>query len=185
MDPADATFHKKYDRFKNMPRLVNTRDLDLGYMNNNLIKSYNGKPFLTPPQGIFHRGPGYANYDLNIRCFYYTAKIVLHRFLDKMDRVILDWGFCVEAYDDEEQPEVMLGQIRLNKIQFQAFPSWEKTRAFLDDVRSGKQQPSDAVSDASNTNNIVSTSPTPASPGLPSVNESVSTPKSTVKQRRV
>lgn len=134
-NPTDPDFQKNMDRFKNIPRLVNTSDFDFGYLVNKLVSQYNAKPFLTRPQGVLNRGPGYACFDLDIHRFCHTAKKVLYSFLDKMDRVILDWCFCVEGYDDDELPEVSLGQIRLVKISYQSFPSWEATYEELKKVQ--------------------------------------------------
>jgi len=67
------------------------------------------------------------------------ARKVLYGFLDKLDRVILDWAFTIEAYDDEEQPEVILGAVRLFKIQPRRFPSWEATLKTIEDAKEGRE----------------------------------------------
>eukprot|EP00461_Guttulinopsis_vulgaris_P001486 UN01486 len=134
-NPSDPDYMHNINRFKNIPRLVNVSDFNLGWGVKPLVAQYNAKPFLTRPQGVLHRGPGYACFDLDIHSFCYTARKVLHGFLDKMDQVILDWCFCIEGYDNDELPEVSLSQIRLVKISYQSFPSWEATSAALQKVQ--------------------------------------------------
>jgi hypothetical protein len=134
-DPATEEGGRWLHRMKTIPRLVNDDDFEFNWTIRKTIKQYNGKPFLTRPQHQLHRGPGYVCYDLDIHNFCYMAKKVLFSFLDKLDRVVLDWAFTIEAYGDEEQPEAVLGSIRLFKIQMQQFPSWEKTKEAVEAKR--------------------------------------------------
>jgi hypothetical protein len=126
-NPVDRDYQFNMDRFKNIPRLVNVDEFDFAWSINKVIKQYNAKPFLTRPQGILHRGPGYANFDLDIHQFCYMAKKVLNGFIPMMSRVILDWCFTVEGHTDDELPESTIAQFRVFKIEAKSFPSWEET----------------------------------------------------------
>lgn len=122
-------------RMKALPRLVNADDFDFGWALRKTIAQYNGKPFLTRPQHSVHRGDGYLEYCLDIHNFCYMARNVLYNFIPKMSQVILDWGFTIEGYEDDEQPEVILGSMRLFKVSPNNFPSWEASMAAFKEAR--------------------------------------------------
>ncbi len=135
VDPNTPEGQKQLMRMKALPRFVNDYDFDLGWSLQKMIKTYNGKPFLSKPQHTVHRGPGYFEFDLDIHNFCYAARKVLENFVDKFDRVILDWGFTVEAYTDDEMPECVIGAFRLFKVNPYNKPSWDATLAALKKLR--------------------------------------------------
>jgi hypothetical protein len=134
-------------RMKALPRLTNAEDFSFNWALRKTISQYNGKPFLTRPQHMIYRGDGYLEYFLDIHKFCYMARNVLYNFIPKMENIILDWGFTIEAYDDEEQPEVLLGSMRLFKVNVNAFPSWEMSLAALKQSRAAAAE-SDAAAPA-------------------------------------
>lgn len=144
-DPKGEEGAKMLQRMKALPRLVNDDAFDVNMFIRKTIQQYNGKPFLTRPQHTVHRGPGYFEFDLDIHNFCFTARKVLHTFLDKLDKVVLDWGFTIEAFGDEEQPECVLGAFRLFKCNPHTKPSWEATMRAL---KRAKSAPASAASTA-------------------------------------
>ena len=126
-DPKSKEGADMLYRMKALPRLVNENEFSFNYFISSTIRQYNAKPFLTRPQHSVFRGPGYLEYDLDIHGFCFTARKVLNGFIPLMENVVLDWGFTLEAYDDDEMPEVILGSMRVFKIKPSNFPSWEAT----------------------------------------------------------
>lgn len=112
---------------KAIPRIVNSTPVDFGRIFNSLIIRYNGKPFLTKPQHTLYRGPGYVEFVLDVHNFCYTARKAINVFYPQLERLTIDWGFTLEATEDEDMPEVILGSMRAYKMSIGQFPSWKAT----------------------------------------------------------
>lgn len=117
---------KFLDRFKGLGRMLNYMDVpELGYLVKQSLKNYNGKPWLTRPQHDFYRGPGYIEFDLDVHRFSYPARNAFGGIVNHLDKLVCDAGFVIEAYGDEEQPEQVLCNVRLFRIEGEKAPIWD------------------------------------------------------------
>ena len=99
-----------------------------------MFKSFNGKPVLIRNReaakgasGLLSRGAGAgeAEMNVNIRAWPYLAKQGLGYLLSGMDKCDLDVGFVLEGIADDELPEVLLGSVRLTKLNLGQVADWD------------------------------------------------------------
>eukprot|EP01029_Cantina_marsupialis_P027851 TRINITY_DN774089_c0_g1_i1.p1 TRINITY_DN774089_c0_g1~~TRINITY_DN774089_c0_g1_i1.p1 ORF type:complete len:778 (+),score=235.42 TRINITY_DN774089_c0_g1_i1:73-2406(+) len=109
----DAAFR---ERFKIIARVQNVEDMQLFGPFKKLVEKYNGKPLLSRPQHQFYRGPGYFEVDLDVHKFMFIARKGLASFRERIPRLITDIGFLVEARNEDEMPENVLGSMTLKHL---------------------------------------------------------------------
>jgi len=144
--PGTEESKRHLERMKCIPRLVNDDELSMNWIVSKMVKGYNAKPFLSRPQHAVFRGPGYYEFDLDVHAFCTAARTVLDSFLTKMSDVVLDWAYTVEAYDDNEMPECVLGAFRLYRCEMYNRPSWEASlEAYLSAKAKGAIPESDPL----------------------------------------
>jgi hypothetical protein len=98
----------------------------LGSMATNWLKLYNAKPFLGRPQNNFRsfllRPEGQADetpvsvQEVLMDVHRFTGLPILPYFIDALKCLVLDTAVVIEARGDEEQPEQVLGAVRLVRI---------------------------------------------------------------------
>mmetsp|Transcript_16437 Transcript_16437/g.20529 ORF Transcript_16437/g.20529 Transcript_16437/m.20529 type:complete len:329 (+) Transcript_16437:135-1121(+) len=103
---TDADFR---GRFKAMCVLDDVDKLGLP----SFITGYNGKPTLITKSGNFTRYPNYIEMSINVHMFAYLAKKGLYTLHKKFPTFVLNVGFTIEARDDSQMPEVLLGGCRV------------------------------------------------------------------------
>lgn len=104
-------------RFKAMVNTLNTPDLDIGYTLRKLMTEYNMKPILTRPQHQFYTDHvNYFEVDLDVHLFGYVARKGLSMLRPTLESVILDVGFTIEGWTDEELPENILSCVHIHFI---------------------------------------------------------------------
>ncbi|KAL7528808.1 hypothetical protein ACHAXR_002648 [Thalassiosira sp. AJA248-18] len=77
------------------------------------IQGYNGKPALVTKSGTFKRHDNYIEFTINVNMWAFLAKKGLHTLIPTFPDFIFNVGFTIEARNDEEMPEVLLGGCRL------------------------------------------------------------------------
>jgi hypothetical protein len=104
-------------RLKAIVKVANMDEVDFGSTWNAFMRSYNGKPFLTGPKfHTFYEGDGYLEVDVDVHRFCFLARKATASFIPHFCQLVLDVAFVVEGHDDEEQPEQVLGCLRMSKI---------------------------------------------------------------------
>lgn len=123
--PATQLFHKwctlceqdakMRGRFKCMALV---RDMERH--NFGLLKTYNGKPVLITDSGVaqggYHGNVRYLELTVNVHAWAYMAKKGFVSLMPKFPHMQLEVGFTIEALDDSEMPECMLGSTLLSYI---------------------------------------------------------------------
>jgi len=107
-----GTDFKMRSRFKAMAVVEDIESLGLG----SFICNYNGKPVLISKSGTFTRHENYIEMSINIHMFSFIARQSLYRLIPKFKQMVLNMGFTIEARNDEELPELLLGGCRLVKF---------------------------------------------------------------------
>jgi len=104
-------------RLKGIPKIVNLDDLDFGAALNQLVRTYNAKPFLTGPKfHSFCSGPNYLECDVDIHRYCYMARKAAFGLMGHLKNMVVDFGIVVEGHTDDELPEQVLGCLRVVKI---------------------------------------------------------------------
>jgi len=125
------------ERFKVAPLLVNIDECKIEGLVKSIVSRFNGKPFLSRPQHVFKddvtrqmdsSGKAvdirYHNISIDGYEFQYFPRQTCWSLMDKSTSFIIDMGFVIEARDDEEMPEQMLGHVRFNYLDAKQFPCW-------------------------------------------------------------
>lgn len=130
-DNCDKIFQWR-SRFK---CLATVRDVEkLGNVAS-LIKPYNGKPVLVTESGSVKKGVTknslrYLEMSANVHKWSYFAKKGLHTILPQFSRMSFDFGFLIEARDDAEMPECMLGSVFIDKIDPMKLPTLSELQSY-------------------------------------------------------
>jgi hypothetical protein len=104
-------------RLKGIPKIVNIDELDFGSALNKIVQTYNAKPFLTGPKfHSFKSGPNYLECDVDIHRYCYMARKASFGLMSHLKNMVVDFALVVEAQDEDELPEQVLGCLRLLKI---------------------------------------------------------------------
>jgi len=80
------------------------------------ISRFNGKPVLITKSSTFTRFPNYIELQVNIHKWAYMPKKGLFSLQPKFPSLAFNVGFTIEGREDDELPEVLLGGVRINKI---------------------------------------------------------------------
>lgn len=110
------------DRLKLIPRIVNPDEWaekgPLSKSEYRLLINYNDKPLLTRPQQRFYRGEGYLEVDLDVHNYAYIARRALQGLLGRLSSVVFEIAFVVQGNRPSELPEVVLGAVRVYRVDF-------------------------------------------------------------------
>jgi len=115
-------------RLKAIPRLVNPDEIsDMSIMTRQLIYQYNAKPFLTGPKfHTFHHGKNYLECDVDLHRYCYPARKMISDMLPLLTPGIFDMGVVIEAHEDHEQPEQVLGAARFFNLDHSQLHTFEE-----------------------------------------------------------
>lgn len=98
-----------FGRFKIVPIVDNIDTLNLpGFIN-----SYNAKPALIAKCGKVFKGEKHWGFDANTHAFGAAARSAIG--IIDLSAMVMQWGQCLEARDDDEMPEVLLGCLYIVK----------------------------------------------------------------------
>ena len=98
-----------FGRFKIIPIVDNLDTLNLpGFIN-----SYNAKPALIARCGKISKGEKYWGFDANTHAFGAAARSAIG--IIDISTMVMQWGQCLEARDDDEMPEALLGCLNIVK----------------------------------------------------------------------
>jgi|LauGreDrversion4_2_1035121.scaffolds.fasta_scaffold17063_4 hypothetical protein len=123
--PAIQVFHRLLGKgfserslaLKAIGMIHNIEDQDLPMMN--ILQKYNGKPVLVTASSTFHFGESpypYLEIDYNVRKWSLLARTTLVQIGDKLKNLSCHIGYLVEATEDEDLPERMLGVVTVHNI---------------------------------------------------------------------
>lgn len=105
-------------RLKCIPRVWNPDDLNISGVLKNVIHQWNCKPFMTGPTcNTFHRGDDYVEMDCNAHAFKFFARRMIPSFLDIFPQLVGALGMVIQAEDQEEQPEQILGACCWSRVE--------------------------------------------------------------------
>mmetsp|Transcript_21809 Transcript_21809/g.32476 ORF Transcript_21809/g.32476 Transcript_21809/m.32476 type:complete len:1249 (-) Transcript_21809:150-3896(-) len=135
---VNSKLNAKYrERFKVLPMLVNVDECTIGGFLKTIVKNFNGKPFLSRPEHKFCNGEilaknskgdsvklPYHNITLDGYQFPFLARRTCYNLMDKSKTYIIDMGFIIEAREDDEMPEQVLGHVRFNYLTKDLLPEW-------------------------------------------------------------
>ena len=88
-----------------------------------LITKYNGKPVLVTASSTFFPGKSpypYLEIDYNVRKWSILARTTLVQLVEKIKSISVHVGHLVEATEDEDLPERMLGGITVHRLDLTA-----------------------------------------------------------------
>jgi len=107
--------HTIANRFKMMGSVTNWERAELPSM----LKSFNGKPTLVTKSGewYYNMKRGYAELDCNTAHWCYMARKGLHSAWKNIGLAVFDFGVVVEARDDGEMPERILGCATMHHVR--------------------------------------------------------------------
>lgn len=86
-----------------------------------LLKKYNGKPVLVTASSTFHFGTEpypYLEIDFNVRKWSLVARSTLVQLRDRLANLTCHIGYLVEATDDSDLPERMLGGTTVYNLNY-------------------------------------------------------------------
>ncbi|KAG1650718.1 hypothetical protein FOA52_006087, partial [Chlamydomonas sp. UWO 241] len=124
-DSKEADGSKTRDRFKVVPRVVNTDEwaakAPLSATEHKLMVTYNMKPVLSRPQHAFFIGPNstYMEVDFDIHTYSYIARSALHSFQPRLGGLLWELAFVIQGNTPDELPEMVLGSARIYRTDFQ------------------------------------------------------------------
>lgn len=131
-DGTEFDGQRTRDRLKLIPRIVNVEEWAsvsrLSGTEVRLLKNYNGKPILTRPQQKFFlaQDKSYFEVDLDVHSFAYIARRAYYGYIDRLSPVVFENAFVLQGNRKEELPEVILGAVRVFRVDFRKarpFPS--------------------------------------------------------------
>lgn len=113
-DPAIAHCFKEIGVVRNLDAIKEALPSSLY----SLFKKFNGKPVLTRPEHSFHRDPHnrYFAVDIDGHRYKYFTRQALAQGLKYVDRVVMGFGYVVEARKEPELPEVMFACCELETL---------------------------------------------------------------------
>eukprot|EP01062_Namystynia_karyoxenos_P083928 TRINITY_DN9766_c0_g1_i7.p1 TRINITY_DN9766_c0_g1~~TRINITY_DN9766_c0_g1_i7.p1 ORF type:complete len:667 (+),score=187.57 TRINITY_DN9766_c0_g1_i7:111-2111(+) len=85
---------------------------------------YNGKPVLVTKSGRYFSGEGYLEVDCNMREWAYPARFALYTSWSKLGQFRCHIGLCVEAREDDEMDERLLGCCQVSEIDWDGAAEW-------------------------------------------------------------
>lgn len=112
------TDRKLQGRFKVVAQIVNHKEMGFGSATASLVNKYNGKPVIINKTGTLHQGNGYLEMDINVHQFSVLARKTLKSLQPKVPAMQLRIGFVIEASDDSELPEQLLGCADISALNF-------------------------------------------------------------------
>lgn len=86
-----------------------------------LLKKYNGKPVLVTASSTFHFGKTpypYLEIDYNVRKWSLVARSTLVQLRDRLATLTVHIGYLVEATEDEDLPERMIGGTTVHNLDY-------------------------------------------------------------------
>eukprot|EP00756_Hemistasia_phaeocysticola_P004180 Hpha_TRINITY_DN12680_c0_g1::TRINITY_DN12680_c0_g1_i2::g.49938::m.49938 len=86
---------------------------------------YNGKPVLVTGSGRYFRSERTMEVDCNLRNWAYPARIALYGLWGKLGQFKVHVGICVEARDDSEMNERLLGCAQLSEVNWVDAKEWK------------------------------------------------------------
>ena len=107
-----------HDRFKIINHIDNTHEMQPPIMSKgerSVLTTYNDTPVLTRPQHRMYFHEEYVELDIDIHIFSYIARRGFPLVLKKLEHLVLDIAFVIEAQSDQELPEQVLCGMRLCK----------------------------------------------------------------------
>jgi hypothetical protein len=123
-DGTEFDGQRTRDRLKLIPRIVNVEEWAsvsrLSGTEVRLLKNYNGKPILTRPQQKFFlaQDKSYFEIDLDVHSFAYIARRAYYGYIDRLSPVVFENAFVLQGNRKEELPEVILGAVRVFRVDF-------------------------------------------------------------------
>ncbi|XAR71470.1 hypothetical protein NMG60_11028745 [Bertholletia excelsa] len=109
----------------------------------------------------YHRGPNYLEIDVDIGSSA-TATAVLHLALGYVTSVTIDMGFLLEAQEEAELPELLLGAVRISQIELSsatfadAAPAWNHAvLKVISQQNQRKVRPPESETESNEENNTV------------------------------
>jgi len=87
---------------------------------------YNGKPVLITGSGRYFRSADYMEVDCNLRNWAYPARIALYGMWNKLEGMQTHIGLCVEARENHEMNERLLGCCQLSLVSWHNPKEWEE-----------------------------------------------------------
>ena len=112
------------DRLKLLPRIVNVDEWalkgPLSGAETRLLRNYNGKPLLTRPQQRFYSNSvgKYLEIDVDVHSYAYIARRAFYGYISRLAPVVFENAFVVQGNRAEELPEVLLGCVRVHRVDF-------------------------------------------------------------------
>lgn len=110
-------FSERVLALKAIGMIHDIEDQDLPMMN--ILQKYNGKPVLVTASSTFHFGESpypYLEIDYNVRKWSLLARTTLVQIGDKLKNLTCHIGYLVEATEDDDLPERMLGVVTVHNI---------------------------------------------------------------------
>ena len=103
----------RHNAFKTIVQLANAEDVDLGMVMNKMLRSYNGKPFLSNKSHRMRRDAHGIHISQDVNTFGLMARKYYFDTLKYIPKFVIDVALVVEARDDEHLPEQVLGCMRI------------------------------------------------------------------------
>ena len=110
-----------HKQFKSIVRVANPDVLNSGYTLRKLVKTYNGKPFLSNVTHTMDRENNMLILCFDVHNFSFLARKMYFEQMEMFSKLILDVGFLVESKEEQYLPERLLGCIRLIKFNPEHF----------------------------------------------------------------
>ncbi|KAF4654122.1 putative ATP-dependent RNA helicase ddx43 [Perkinsus chesapeaki] len=123
--PQGATANGSSHLFKTIGICENLKDLHLpSLIRPSLIDKYNGKPVLITKSGSMRVDPSgrfeWVEIDIDVRNFVWLAKSVMHHMHPAIPQLEIHVGFVIQAVDDSQMNENIIGCIRLRRLDVEA-----------------------------------------------------------------
>ncbi len=109
-----------FGRFKLILRCENVEQFGLP----SFITSYNGQPVLIRNTGNVINRRTHVEMDINVHRFGNAPKKGLSILMNRFESMDISTAFCLEAREDDEMPEVLLGCARIHKPDYKKAPHW-------------------------------------------------------------
>jgi len=93
--------------------------LKLSFVSKEIVRKFSGKPFLTRSRKEVFRGKNYLELDINQHTSNYVKKKAVFNLKQYLASMILDIGFLVEAQEEDEMPENLIGAVRLEGVNYE------------------------------------------------------------------
>eukprot|EP00466_Bigelowiella_natans_P003460 jgi/Bigna1/133933/aug1.23_g8641 len=103
-------------QWKNMVRLANSDELQIGWVLRGYVQKYNAKPFLSRNCKSYYKGSSHFEVNVDIHRFNYVSRQGMYQFRSLLKQLTLDIGFVVQCDTDDEMPEKLLGCVRLKAL---------------------------------------------------------------------